>query len=142
MSNGLDTQYLPARYVGLRWNYETYSFYIAPCNGLQGPVAQYAANQTNVWIIGLVLFLLLNHSYFVEETFSVELFEDCEFETTYDNICDQLCENESDVDNLKKLSCMNGWKDHTRSIYLVLCLSFGCIALLSYSHLKLASISF
>ena len=32
-------------YVGLRLNYETYSFYIAPCNCLQGAVAQYAANQ-------------------------------------------------------------------------------------------------
>ena len=31
-------------------NYEIYSFYIAPCNGLQGAVAQYAANQTrNTW---------------------------------------------------------------------------------------------
>ena len=33
------------------WDYvlltkEIYSFYIAPCNGLQGAVAQYAANQT------------------------------------------------------------------------------------------------
>ena len=26
-------------------NYEIYSFYIAPCNGLRGAVAQYAANQ-------------------------------------------------------------------------------------------------
>ena len=32
--------------VGLRSNYATYSFHIAPCNGLQGNVAQYAANQT------------------------------------------------------------------------------------------------
>ena len=30
----------------LRLNYETYSFYIAPCNGLQSAVAQYAADQT------------------------------------------------------------------------------------------------
>ena len=38
----------PARYVGLRLNYETYSFYIALCNGLQGAVVQYAANQTRI----------------------------------------------------------------------------------------------
>ena len=31
-------------YMGLCLNYETYSFYIAPCNGLLGPLAQYAAN--------------------------------------------------------------------------------------------------
>ena len=30
--------------------YETYSFCVAPCNGLQGAVAQHAANQTrNTW---------------------------------------------------------------------------------------------
>ena len=43
-SRRFNIQYFPARYVGLRLNYETYSFYIAPCNGLQGAVAQYAAN--------------------------------------------------------------------------------------------------
>ena len=32
--------------VGLRLNYETYPFYLASCYGLQGAVAQYAANQT------------------------------------------------------------------------------------------------
>ena len=32
--------------MGLRFKYEIYSFYIAPCNGLEGAVAQYAANQT------------------------------------------------------------------------------------------------
>ena len=37
-------QYFPERYVGLHLNYETYSFYIAPCNSLQGAVAQYTAN--------------------------------------------------------------------------------------------------
>ena len=35
-------QYFSARYVELCLNYETYSFYVAPCNGLQGA----AANQT------------------------------------------------------------------------------------------------
>ena len=30
--------------MGLSWNYEIYSFFIAPCNGLQGAVTQYAAN--------------------------------------------------------------------------------------------------
>ena len=40
----LHIQYFPAWYVGLCLNYETYSFYIAPCNGLLGPLAQYAAN--------------------------------------------------------------------------------------------------
>ena len=41
-------QYFPARYVGPRLNYETYSFYIAQWNGLhvQDAVAQYASNQT------------------------------------------------------------------------------------------------
>ena len=36
-----------AGYVGPRSNYETYaySFYIAPCNGLHGAVAQYDVNQ-------------------------------------------------------------------------------------------------
>ena len=39
---------------------------------------------------------------------------------------------------------MHGWKEHTSSSYLVYMyvLALGCIALLSYSHLKLASISF
>ena len=37
-------QYFPARFVGLRLNYETYSFDIVPRNGLQGAMAQYAAN--------------------------------------------------------------------------------------------------
>ena len=32
--------------MGLQFNYETYSFYIAPCNGLQGAEVQYAANLT------------------------------------------------------------------------------------------------
>ena len=40
-------QYFPARYEGLRLNYETYFFNIAPCNGIQGAVAQYAASQSN-----------------------------------------------------------------------------------------------
>ena len=39
-------QYFLARYVGLCLNYET--FYIAPCDGLQGAVAQYAANKTRI----------------------------------------------------------------------------------------------
>ena len=39
-------QYFPARYVGLSLNYETYSFNIAPFNGLQGAVAQYAAKNS------------------------------------------------------------------------------------------------
>ena len=36
----------PASYVALRFNYEMYPFYTALCNGLQGAVAQNAANQT------------------------------------------------------------------------------------------------
>ena len=45
-SRRFNLQYFPAMYAGLRLNSETYFFYIAPCNGLQGDVAQYAANQT------------------------------------------------------------------------------------------------
>ena len=45
-STRFNIQSFPARYVGLRLNNETYSFYLAPCNGLQGAVAQYATNQT------------------------------------------------------------------------------------------------
>ena len=52
-------QYFPARYVGLCLNYETYCFYIAPCNGLQGAVAQYAAHQTrNTGGVKPLLFLI------------------------------------------------------------------------------------
>ena len=45
-------------------------------------------------------------------------------------ICDLLCENESDVDNVKNLVNMHGWKEHTSMIsssYLVYTvrLSFG-----------------
>ncbi len=43
---GFNITYFPARYLGATFEVWDLLFYIAPCNGLQGAVGQYATNQT------------------------------------------------------------------------------------------------
>ena len=75
-------------------------------------------------------------SFFSYFTFKIEVLK---------NTCDPLCENESGVDNFKNIViCMAGKNTPTAVIgYMYMSKLWGeSQPLLSYSHLKLASISF
>ncbi len=75
--------------MGLRLNYETYSFYIPPCSGLQSAVAQYAAKQCNIVVTsGLLIFHEAKPSemeklQFTERLHSAKMQEQNEFNTCF-----------------------------------------------------------